>query len=316
MRSKRHKLAGDESVVATVTGNAQGRTHLKRGEVERSQGVQDDDFVGGISVDGVVEREVRGVVVEGQVEGRAGSREGVSKTGNPFLKETFSLGSSDGRTETLVVVKRQIVVVFVVGKVLRAEERAEGGVADGIGFVRAELEHGNGVGGSEGQVASDFGVEAGESGVEGVVGECSGGRATDAATAGNVGVGAGFVSSTGVVDAASLDENLNVDLVHVLWDAEETSGKVLGGLDHSVLGLCAEDGKGFGGCEVVEELTVQLTILNTELEVLTAAERSQKLSTELVSPVGKETKLAGGLERVASLGCVGNLGGKGGRSSA
>jgi hypothetical protein len=37
--------------------------------------------------------------------------------------------------------------------------------------------------------------------------------------------------------------------------------------------------------EVVEELTVQLTVLDTKLEVLATAKGSEKLSTELVTPV-------------------------------
>ena len=45
--------------------------------------------------------------------------------------------------------------------------------------------------------------------------------------------------------------------------------------------------------QVVEQLSVKLAVLNTELEVLQTTERSKKLSTELVCPVGEESKLVG-----------------------
>ena len=59
--------------------------------------------------------------------------------------------------------------------------------------------------------------------------------------------------------------------------------------------------------EVVEKLAVQLTVLDTELEVLETTERSQELSTELVGPVSEESKLSSSLEAASSLGSVGDL---------
>lgn len=141
----------------------------------------------------------------------------------------------------------------------------------------------------------------------------SSGCATDATTAGDVGVGASGVSSARVVNVVGLHEDLNVDLVHVLWNTKEASGKVLGGFDHTILRLSAEDRESLGGGEVVEQLAVELTVLDTELEVLAAAKGSQELSTELVGPSSEKTELAGGPEAVACLGCVGNLGGESGR---
>lgn len=274
MCSKRNKLASNKAVLATVTSNAQRRTHLECGEVERSERVQNNNLVRSISVDGVVKREVNSVVVKGQVERRAGGGEGVRESCYPFLEETLALRGSDWGTHALVVVEGQVVVVLVVDEVLLAEEGAECRITNCVSFVGAELKHGNGVGRGEGQVAGDLCVEAGKSGVEGVVGELISSCATDATSGSDVTVGAGRVSSAGVVDVVCLNEDFNVDLVHVLWNTEETSGKVLSGLYHTVLRLGAEDGKSLCGGEVVEELTVELTVFNTELEVLATAEGS------------------------------------------
>jgi len=43
--------------------------------------------------------------------------------------------------------------------------------------------------------------------------------------------------------------------------------------------------------QVVEQLSVKLAVLNTELEVLQTTEGSEELSTELVCPIGEESKL-------------------------
>jgi hypothetical protein len=131
---------------------------------------------------------------------------------------------------------------------------------------------------------------------ESVDGKLVGDGATDATTAGDVGVGADLICSTRVVDGRVLDQNLNVDLVQVLGDTEETSSKVLGSLDHTVLRLGTEDGEGVLVGEVVEELTVQLTVLDTKLEVLATTKGSEKLSTELVSPVSQECEVASHVE--------------------
>jgi hypothetical protein len=58
------------------------------------------------------------------------------------------------------------------------------------------------------------------------------------------------------VQSTYLYENLNVDLVEVLWDTEETSSKVLGSLNHTVLGLSAEDGESLlgGAVEIVSDI--------------------------------------------------------------
>jgi hypothetical protein len=70
MGGEGHDLACDEGVAALVALDAQGRAVEQSGQVERRQRVEDNDFVGGVGVDGVVERKLRCVVVIGFVESR------------------------------------------------------------------------------------------------------------------------------------------------------------------------------------------------------------------------------------------------------
>jgi len=148
-------------------------------------------------------------------------------------------------------VTHQVVVVLEVDKVLLGEETTEGGESKGVSLVGTKLEHVNDIGRGEVEGARNLRVEACKGAVECVVGESSGDSASDGATAGNVAVRAGGVGSARVVHIGVLDENLNVDLVKVLWDTEETSSEVLGSLDHAVLGLSAEDWKSLLSSEVV-----------------------------------------------------------------
>ncbi len=53
----------------------------------------------------------------------------------------------------------EIEEVFVVDEVLLGEQTAEGRVAQGVGFVRAELEHGNCIRGCEVQGARDLDIK-------------------------------------------------------------------------------------------------------------------------------------------------------------
>jgi len=147
-------------------------------------------------------------------------------------------------------VTHQIVVVLEVDEVLLGEQSTEGRESKSVSLVSTKLHHVDDVGRGEVESARDLRVKAGESTVESVVGESSGDSASDGTTAGNVGVGAGGVGSARVVHVGVLDEDLNVDLVEVLWDTEETSGEVLGSLDHAVLGLSAEHRESLlGGAE-------------------------------------------------------------------
>jgi len=293
---KGNQLASNERVGTGVTGGAERGTAEQGGEVESSEGIEDNNLVGSIGIDGLVQGEVSRRVVKGLVESRRGIGVGVGEASEPFLEETLALSSSDGRTRSVVVVEGQIVVVLVVDEVLLGEETAELGVTESVSLVRAELQHINGVDIGEVESTRNLRVQSGESGVESVDSELVGDGATDATTAGDVGVGADLVGSTRVVDSRVLDQDLDVDLVEVFRNTKETSSKVLGSLDHAVLRLGAEDGKGVLVGEVVQELTVQLTVLDTELEVLATTKGSKKLGAELVSPVGQESQLASHIE--------------------
>lgn len=291
-----NELAGNEGVGAGVTSGAERRTAEQGSEVESSEGVKNNDLVGSIGIDGLVQREVGRRVVVSLIESGCGIGVSVGEACEPFLEETLALSSRDRRTRSVVVVERQVVVVFVVDEVLLSEETTELGVAESVGLVRAKLQHINGVDTSEVESTRNLRVQSGESGIESVDGELVGDGATDATTAGNVGVGTDFISGTRVVDGRVLDQDLDVDLVQIFGDTEETSSKVLGSLDHAVLRLGTEDGQGVLLGEVVQELTIQLTVLDTKLEVLATAKGSKKLSSELVGPVSQESQLASHIE--------------------
>jgi len=58
-----------------------------------------------VGVDGLIEREIGGCVVEGSVQGGSGGGEGVCEAGDPFLEEAFSLCRRDGGAGAVVVVE-------------------------------------------------------------------------------------------------------------------------------------------------------------------------------------------------------------------
>ena len=105
VRREGHNLGRNETVCALVTVEVQGGSGEDVGEVECDERVEEDDLVGCVCVDGVVEGEVGWVVVKGFVQG--GQRLGVGggEAGDPFLEETLALGGGDRRADTLVVVK-------------------------------------------------------------------------------------------------------------------------------------------------------------------------------------------------------------------
>jgi len=78
----------------------------KSSQVESGEGVENDDLMGGVGVDGLVEGEVGGGVVEGLVQSGHCGGEGVGETGDPLLEETLALSGGDWRTRALVVVER------------------------------------------------------------------------------------------------------------------------------------------------------------------------------------------------------------------
>jgi hypothetical protein len=144
--SKGYKLAGHEGVAMLVACGAKRRPIEQRRQVERSQCIEDDDFVGSISVDGLVQREVGRGIVAGEVKGRRRSWKRVREAGNKLLEVPLALGSSNRRSRAIVVVERlngvsllhyiqfrkdacQIIVVLIVQKVLLAKEFTEGRVS-------------------------------------------------------------------------------------------------------------------------------------------------------------------------------------------
>jgi hypothetical protein len=291
-----NELAGNEGVGAGVASGAKRGTAEQGSEVESSEGIKNNNLVSSIGIDGLVQREVSRRVVESLVKSRCGIGVSVGEACQPLLEETLALSSRDGRARSIVVVEGQVVIVFVVDEVLLSEETTELGVAESVGLVRAKLQHINGVDISKVESTRNLRVQSGESGIESVDGELVGDGATDTTTTGNVRVGADLVSSTRVVDGRVLDQDFNVDLVQVFGNTEETSSKVLGSLDHAILRLGAEDGEGVLLSEVVEQLTVQLTVLDTKLEVLATAKGGKELSSELVGPVSQESQLASHIE--------------------
>jgi hypothetical protein len=62
-----NELAGDEGVGTGVASGAERGTVEQSCEVESSQGIKNDDLVGGIGIDGLVQREVSRGVVESLV---------------------------------------------------------------------------------------------------------------------------------------------------------------------------------------------------------------------------------------------------------
>ena len=103
---ERHDLASDEGVEAFIAdGVVQSRTIEQSSKVEGGEGIKDNDLVGGISVDGLVEREVGRGVVEGLVQGGVGWWVGVVEASEPLLKEALALSSADWATWAVVVVE-------------------------------------------------------------------------------------------------------------------------------------------------------------------------------------------------------------------
>ena len=113
-----------------------------------------------------------------------------------------------------------------------------------------------------------------QSGVEGVDGKAARSCAANASLTRDVRVVADLVWSSGVVETRSLNKDLDVDLLQILRHTKETSGKVLGSLDHAILGLRSEDRKSLLSSEVIQQFPVQLSVFDTKEEVLAASERS------------------------------------------
>lgn len=89
------------------------RSLVQRGQVKRSRSIEDNDLVGRIRVDGLVQREVgRGIVVS-DVQSRRRSRERVCEAGNELLEISLPLGNGDRRSKAIVVIERREVVSWL-----------------------------------------------------------------------------------------------------------------------------------------------------------------------------------------------------------
>jgi hypothetical protein len=214
---KRDSLTSHKCVLVSITSRTQ-RWALEQGsQVERGKCVEHNNLMRSISIDGLVEREVGSRVVESLVQCGVGARSLVRESSNELVEEALSLSSGNRRTGAVVVVKRQVEVVLVVQEVLLREKVAESRVTEGMGLVRAKLEHGNGIGGREIDTAS-LRLETGKRRVKSVGGKLGGYGAPDTATGGNVGVIAGLVGGTRVVETLCLNDEFNVDFIQVVGD--------------------------------------------------------------------------------------------------
>jgi len=99
-----------------------------------------------ISVDGLVEWEESRGIVERLVKSGVCRRIFARETADILVEVAFALSSGDWGARAVVVVKGQIIEVFIIQKVFLTEQVAECRVPKGMGLIRAELEHGNSIG--------------------------------------------------------------------------------------------------------------------------------------------------------------------------
>lgn len=65
-----YQFAGYEAATVLITERTQWWSSEQRSQIERRQGVEDNNFMGGVGVDGIVQREVGRGIVESEVQGR------------------------------------------------------------------------------------------------------------------------------------------------------------------------------------------------------------------------------------------------------
>lgn len=75
MSGKGHEFAGNERVSLLVAGETQWRALEQCSQIERSESVENDDLMGRIGIDGLVQWEISLVVVVSKVQGRVSSWE-------------------------------------------------------------------------------------------------------------------------------------------------------------------------------------------------------------------------------------------------
>ncbi|RDW57363.1 hypothetical protein BP5796_12813 [Coleophoma crateriformis] len=248
MGGKWHNLARYERVTLLIARGTEGGSFEESRQVEGGEDVQNDDLVRGVRVDGVVEGEVGVRVVEGQVQRRR-------------------------------CIELLVKVVLVIDEVLLREQSAERRIANGVGFIRAHLQHRNGVRWREIERSGDLQimmhlrVQASQGRIKRIRGKYGRDRAANATSTGYVG---------------RLDQDLNADLVHILGNAQEIRGKLLGRSDHAILTLSPEDKERAAGGEVVQQLAIQLTVGNAQLEVLAPAKRGEDFRSQTIPPAAQE----------------------------
>lgn len=118
VRRERDKLACHKRVGMLISVGAEWWAIKQRRQVEGRQRVENDDFVRGVRVDGLLEREICRRVVKCLVQRRVGSRVFAREARDVFVQVSFALRSSNRRARTVVVVEREIVKVLVVQEVL------------------------------------------------------------------------------------------------------------------------------------------------------------------------------------------------------
>ncbi len=105
MRRKRHQLARHKAIPLLIALQTQRRALKQGSEIKRRKRIQHHHLVGGIRIKGVVEREKRGAVVEGDVERAGGVGELVHEAREEFGEVAFALGGGDGGAGAVVVVE-------------------------------------------------------------------------------------------------------------------------------------------------------------------------------------------------------------------
>ena len=95
--------------------------------------------MGEVEVEGLIEREGGGIIVQSNVILGCGAGDGVvCKSCEDLLDVAYAYGAPGGGLEVVISGEVEIDAVFEVLPFLVGEEGAEGGVAEGDGFVGAE----------------------------------------------------------------------------------------------------------------------------------------------------------------------------------
>lgn len=147
------------------------------------------------------------------------------------------------------------VVILVIGKLVGGEERAEIRITQRIRLIRTQLQHGDNI--RRGDIHPlqitpqplDRPVEHFRS----ILGRH---RTPYRTPRSHVCIRADLIRCPRDVLSGSFRRNLDIHLIEVFWDPEETRREVLGSLNHSILGFGTEYRKSPTFCEIVEQVSV------------------------------------------------------------